>query len=113
MISGYARLFPLAHLVMFAPILLYPAFRDPGDRVCGAVALPQIVPGMTARGLLMPREGGGIAWWAHIGGFAAGCWLAPLVRRSPRVYRRYFADEGDYGMLPNGRRFGRGDDRWV
>ena len=31
------------------------------------------------------REGGGVAFWAHVGGFAAGVALVPLFRDSTRV----------------------------
>jgi membrane associated rhomboid family serine protease len=28
----------------------------------------------------MPQEGGGVAFWAHVGGFAAGLLLTPIFR---------------------------------
>ena len=37
---------------------------------------------------------GGVAWWAHVGGFVAGMVLAPILRRRsgyPRVWRDEFA----------------------
>ena len=46
-----------------------------------------------ALGLAAPgEEGGGVAWWAHIGGFAAGLVLVRLFRRAggrraPRTWR--------------------------
>jgi len=72
--------------------------------------LSQIIPGIAA--LMMPADGGGIAWWAHIGGFAVGWVLAPLVSRPARGYRHYYSDEGRYGFLPNGSRSRRGQP-WV
>ena len=30
----------------------------------------------------------GIAWWAHVGGFASGLALAPLMRMRPQQMRR-------------------------
>jgi membrane associated rhomboid family serine protease len=35
---------------------------------------------------------GGVAWWAHIGGFVAGLILAPFFRQR-RHWRRYYVDE--------------------
>jgi membrane associated rhomboid family serine protease len=34
-----------------------------------------------ANGLMADAEAGGVAWWAHIGGFAAGLVLLPLFKR--------------------------------
>ena len=34
--------------------------------------------------------GGGVAWWAHIGGFAAGAILMPFLNRSaPSQFPQY------------------------
>ena len=53
----------------------------------------------------MPSAGGGIAWWAHVGGFVAGLVLAPVIRRpSTRRYRPYYPDEGILRIDPSGRR---------
>lgn len=110
-IGCYVRLFPLARLVIMMPLLFFPIFFEVPAVLFAAVWLwAQIMPGLT--GLLLPVAGGGIAWWAHIGGFCAGWVLAPLVLRPRRTYRRYYADEGRYGLLPNGRRH-QGAVPWV
>ena len=62
--------------------------------------------------LMTPVAGGGIAWWAHIGGFIAGWVLVPFIRRSERRYRRFYADEGHYGFFPDGFR-SKGGQPWV
>jgi membrane associated rhomboid family serine protease len=104
-IGCYVRLFPLARLVIMIPVLFLPFFFEVPAFVFAAIWLSaQVVPGVAD--LVMPRDGGGIAWWAHIGGFVTGWVLAPIVMRSVRRYRRYYADEGRYGFLPNGRRSG-------
>jgi len=46
---------------------------------------------------------GGIAWWAHIGGFVAGLALGPLLMQSRRRFRPYYRDEGHLGFQPTGR----------
>jgi membrane associated rhomboid family serine protease len=46
---------------------------------------------------------GGVAWWAHIGGFIAGFVLGAPLRQPERTYRRYQADEGVLGFDPWGR----------
>jgi len=102
-IGCYVRKFPTARLVVMIPILIFPFFFEiPAIIFSFFWLLTQIIPGIAA--LMMPTNGAGIAWWAHIGGFIAGWMLAPLVGRPTRSYRRYYADEGRYGFLPNGRR---------
>jgi membrane associated rhomboid family serine protease len=62
----------------------------------------QVMQGMTD--LMSPSTGGGVAWWAHIGGFLAGLILGPLLQQGQRSYRTYYADEGQMGFDPWGRR---------
>jgi membrane associated rhomboid family serine protease len=85
------------------PILFIPLFFELHAVVFAAFwFLMQVLQG--AIELLAPSSGGGVAWWAHIGGFVAGLLLTPVVRRPARGYRRYYGDEGIYGLTPLGRR---------
>jgi len=102
-IGCYVRMFPFARLVMLVPVLFFPLFIEVYAIVFAFFWLmTQIIPGIFA--LVMPAIGGGIAWWAHIGGFVAGWVLVPIIRRSTRNYRHFYADEGRYGFFPNGYR---------
>jgi membrane associated rhomboid family serine protease len=102
-IGAFVRLFPLANLVVVIPIFFFPFFFEvPALLFAGLWFLIQVMSGMTE--LLNPTMGGGIAWWAHIGGFLAGVLLTPILVRSARDYRKYYRDEGIYGFTPNGRR---------
>ncbi|MCS6876766.1 MAG: rhomboid family intramembrane serine protease [Geminicoccaceae bacterium] len=102
-IGAYARMFPRARLVMMVPVFFVPFFVEVPALVFAAFwFLSQVVPGLLALG--GPADVGGVAWWAHIGGFVAGWALAPFLRRPYRRYRRFYADEGVYGFLPDGRR---------
>ena len=47
----------------------------------------------------MTSTSGGVAYWAHIGGFLAGLLVGPLLVRSEQRYRPYYADEGIYGSV--------------
>jgi membrane associated rhomboid family serine protease len=68
--AAYLRLFPLARIVTLVPIFFIPYFFDiPAFFFMGFWFLMQIFSGAAS---LMASEGGGIAWWAHIGGFAVG-----------------------------------------
>jgi len=105
-IGCYARMFPAARLVVIVPILFIPLFFEVSALAFAVIWFAmQIIPGLVSLG---DTASGGIAWWAHIGGFVAG-WLAtPLLRRPADTYRRYYPDEGIYGFLPDGRRNGGG-----
>ena len=70
----------------------------------------QVIPGFLSLG--GDQAPGGIAWWAHIGGFLAGWIVTPLLRRRAATYRHYYRDEGIYGFLPDGRREG-GQGPWT
>ncbi|MFN3993130.1 MAG: rhomboid family intramembrane serine protease [Tabrizicola flagellatus] len=104
-IGCYARMFPAARLVVMIPIVIVPFFFElPAIAFALIWFAMQAIPGLLSLG--QQADAGGIAWWAHIGGFAAGWLLAPLVRRPRRSYRAYYGDEGRYGFLPDGRRNG-------
>lgn len=76
-IGAYAVSFPAARITLLVPIIIIPLiFQIP------AVAFAAIWFGMQllqgAWEILTPGMGGGIAWWAHIGGFIAGIVILPL-----------------------------------
>jgi membrane associated rhomboid family serine protease len=98
----YMRLFPLARVVVVVPILFIPIFIEVYAVVfIGLWFLLQIIQSMTE--LLLPSSSGGVAWWAHIGGFIAGLTLGPLLVRSEERYRVYYPDEGVLGFDTKGR----------
>jgi len=98
----YMRLFPMARVVVVVPILFIPLFFEVyGFVFVGLWFLIQIFQGTLE--LLLPTSGGGVAWWAHVGGFIAGFTLGPLLVRSERRYRVYYADEGELGFDTAGR----------
>jgi membrane associated rhomboid family serine protease len=98
----YVRLFPLARLIVVIPILFFPFFFEvPAVLFVGIWFLVQLLSG-TAK-ILVPSAGGGVAWWAHVGGLVAGLVIGPLLARSKRRYRPYYPDEGILGFEPSGR----------
>jgi membrane associated rhomboid family serine protease len=99
----YIRLFPWARLVVVIPILFLPLFFEvPAIVFAGLWFVMQVLQGTIE--LLMPSAGGGVAWWAHVGGFVAGVILASPLHRSDNRYRPYYADEGILGFNPQGLR---------
>jgi membrane associated rhomboid family serine protease len=98
----YMRLFPLARVVVVVPIIFIPLFFEVYAFVfIGLWFLLQIFQLMAE--LLQPSSSGGVAWWAHIGGFVAGLTLGPLLVRSEQRYRVYYPDEGVLGFNTEGR----------
>ena len=69
--GAYFSLYPHARVVTFVPILFVPMiFELPAVLFLGLWFLSQVFSGALAG-----PEGGGVAWWAHIGGFVAGMFL--------------------------------------
>ncbi|MEA2905665.1 MAG: hypothetical protein QOI12_3052 [Alphaproteobacteria bacterium] len=98
----FMGLFPLARVVVVVPIVFIPLFFEvPAFVFIGLWFLIQIFQGTVE--LFLPSSSGGVAWWAHIGGFLAGLVLIPFFHRSVRDYRAYHADEGVLGFDPSGR----------
>ena len=69
--GAYIALFPRARIVAMFPIFFYPVFfQVPAFVYLGFWFLMQFFSGTLA--IATQREVSGIAWWAHVGGFAAG-----------------------------------------
>jgi membrane associated rhomboid family serine protease len=89
-------------LVILVPILFLPLFFEvPAVVYVGLWFLIQLIQG-TAE-MFASSTGGGVAWWAHIGGFVAGLALGPLLMQSRLRFRPYYPDEGHLGFQPTGR----------
>jgi membrane associated rhomboid family serine protease len=98
----YMRLFPLARVVVVVPILFIPLFFEVyAFAFIGLWFLLQLL--QSTMELLLPPSSGGVAWWAHVGGFVAGFALGPLLVRSEQRYRVYYPDEGVFGFDTEGR----------
>jgi len=95
------RLVPLSRVIVMVPIGFIPFFFEMPAAVFALIwFLTQVVQGVGA--VLAPAVGGGVAWWAHIGGFVVGFALIPWLHPARRA--RYHADEGRLGFTPDGRR---------
>jgi membrane associated rhomboid family serine protease len=83
--GAYFVLFPHARVVTIIPIFFWPMFvQVPAILYLGFWFLTQFFSGAMSLGA---SDAGGIAWWAHIGGFAAGIGLLRVFgRRRPDFY---------------------------
>jgi len=90
--GAYFFLFPTSRVIVLFPVFFFPFFFElPAVLYLGFWALSQLFSGTLS--LADAREVGGVAWWAHVGGFLAGLVLHHFfIRRSP-AYRRPSRDE--------------------
>lgn len=98
--GAFMRLFPLARIVVIIPIIIIPFFIELfAFFYVGFWMALQLMQGLTD--LMSPGSLGGIAWWAHIGGFAVGFAATGWLRKPSRAPQR---DEGIFGFRPDGSR---------
>lgn len=91
-LGAYLVLFPYARVIVLIPILLYPLFFElPALAYLGFWALIQVFSGTLS--LAGPSNVGGVAWWAHVGGFAAGILLQFFFVKRGNAYRLPSRDE--------------------
>jgi membrane associated rhomboid family serine protease len=87
-ISAYAVRFPYAWIRVLVLLIFVPLFFSvPAMVFAGIWFFVQVLQGTSE--LLSPFAGGGIAWWAHIGGFISGWVLLNWLEHSGRSAVRY------------------------
>jgi membrane associated rhomboid family serine protease len=93
--GAYFRLYPHARVQMLIPpFFLGPYFVVPAVLFLGWWFILQFFNG--TMGLLSdPRQGGGIAWWAHVGGFVVGALLCSIIKVK-HFYRLHHEDEEEW-----------------
>jgi membrane associated rhomboid family serine protease len=86
--GAYLLLYPLARVVTLIPVFFWPIFIEiPAFVYLGIWFFTQFYSGSLALG--SPEAAGGIAWWAHVGGFVAGLvLLVGFLRRNRGAPRR-------------------------
>jgi membrane associated rhomboid family serine protease len=90
--GAYFFLFPHSRIIVLIPIFFFPFFFElPAVTYLGFWALSQVFSGTLA--LADARDVGGVAWWAHVGGFATGIALQLFFVRRGSAYRRPSRDE--------------------
>jgi membrane associated rhomboid family serine protease len=91
-LGAYFLLFPTARVIVLVPILFLPFFFElPAVLYLGFWALSQVLSGTLA--LAGPGDVGGVAWWAHVGGFIAGIVLHFFFVQRRDAYRPPARDE--------------------
>lgn len=79
--GGYLVLFPRSRVLTLVPIFFFfQIFEIPAFLFVGYWLLIQVFSAS-----LTPRELGGVAWWAHLGGFVCGVIFVKLLGVIPRT----------------------------
>lgn len=79
-LGGYLILFPAARVMTLIPIFFFITLRElPAVLVLGLWFVLQLFTGAATLGMPSAEEGGGVAYFAHIGGFIAGVGLIFLM----------------------------------
>lgn len=89
-LGGYIWLYPRARVdVLFIIVIFFKVIPIPAWIVLGFWFATQLIAGTAT-----PTEAGGVAYWAHVGGFVAGLGLTlALIRREPPA-------DAIFGSLP-------------
>ncbi|RME09055.1 MAG: rhomboid family intramembrane serine protease [Ardenticatenia bacterium] len=91
-LAAYFVMFPTASVYTLIPLFFFwiEVVRIPAVIYLGIWFLSQLFNGLFALSVNTLQASGGVAWWAHVGGFVAGLVLVWFFRQPPE--RRY-ADE--------------------
>lgn len=91
-LAAYLIYFPTARVITLVPLFFLPWFVEiPAILYLGLWFVSQLFNGLFAI-VTDVQALGGVAWWAHIGGFVAGLFLAPFLARRRYVRRIYYDD---------------------
>ncbi len=91
-LGAYFVLFPNSRVTTLIPLFILPWFVDiPALFFIGFWFLTQLAQGLTQLGAV--GDFGGIAWWAHIGGFVVGLLMVRVFVQRPKVQREWYPDE--------------------
>lgn len=91
-LGAYLVLYPRARVTTLIPLFILPWLIDvPATIFIGIWFISQLSSGLLSLGAY--GAFGGIAWWAHIGGFLVGIVLARILARPQRVRWTWYPDE--------------------
>lgn len=83
--GAYMVLFPTSRIITLVPFFFLPLLLEiPAVIFLGLWFLSQFFSGLFS--LLAPSSFGGIAWWAHVGGFLFGILSLPFFKKKRRYY---------------------------
>jgi len=88
--GSYIVMFPRARIITLFLLLFFPFFVEVSAFFyVGFWFFMQLISGV----LSFDSQTGGVAWWAHVGGFITGILLLPCLRNKRRSPRQTYPDE--------------------
>jgi membrane associated rhomboid family serine protease len=77
--GAYFTMFPTARVLVLIPLFFWPIYIEvPSVLFMGLWAYTQVIEGVTSLDNAALSVQGGVAWWAHVGGFVSGILLTPF-----------------------------------
>jgi membrane associated rhomboid family serine protease len=90
--GAYILFFPHSTIITLVPIFFFVEFLEiPAIIFLGYWALLQLFQGTIS--LALPPDMGGVAWWAHLGGFVCGMVLGPILQKRKRKRIQIYPDQ--------------------
>jgi membrane associated rhomboid family serine protease len=91
-LGAYLVLYPRARVISLVPLWIVPWFIEiPAVFYLGFWFFSQLFSGLLSLGMPISTYGG-VAWWAHVGGFIAGLLLVKILEQK-RTYPGWHLDE--------------------
>jgi len=91
-LGAYLLLYPGARVITFVPLFILPWILEiPAFVYLGLWFVSQVSSGLLSLGAA--GDFGGVAWWAHVGGFVFGLIMVNLFIRRRRIAHRWYPDE--------------------
>jgi hypothetical protein len=91
-LGAYLVSYPFARVLTLVPLFIFiQVIEIPAVIVLGLWFVMQFFYGATALAVTTANDAGGVAWWAHVGGFAIGMALIGLFPRRPRQPYEYYS----------------------
>jgi membrane associated rhomboid family serine protease len=89
-LGAYLVSYPFARVLTLVPIFVFIQIIEiPALIVLGFWFIMQFLYGAASLTSPTAASGGGVAWWAHVGGFVVGILLLQLFPKRPVEYARY------------------------
>jgi membrane associated rhomboid family serine protease len=88
-LGAYIIFFPIAKILTLVPlIIIWWTFQIPAFIFIGLWFLIQFLSGLNSLDPRFATSAGGVAWWAHVGGFLLGAAIAIALRVQPHAKSR-------------------------
>ncbi len=93
-LGAYFLFYPYAGVITWVPLgFFYTTVELPAVLYLGLWFLLQFYSGLFSLSLPQGAQAGGVAWWAHIGGFVFGLFVARWFARPVRRRRYYYPQD--------------------